>query len=198
MQEGKKMIWNVPNILTLLRLILIPFYWILMMIKDNEAAALIVFLTASVTDLLDGYIARKYNQVTDWGKLFDPLADKLMVLSVLFSLLLKSIIPLAIVLIILVKEVIMMVGAAIMLRRKVVVYSKPIGKTAQFVTIVGMALAFFRKYFSNPIHIYVLWIGVGLTLFALVYYSISCLRALKNIPDSAADSEKKEKYYAES
>ena len=198
MQEGKKMIWNVPNILTLLRLILIPFYWVMMMIRDNEIAALIIFLIASVTDLLDGYIARKYNQVTDWGKLFDPVADKLMVLSVLFSLLLKGIIPLVIVLIILVKEVIMMLGAAIMLRHKVVVYSKPIGKTAQFITILGMALSFFRKYFNNPIHIYVLWIAVGLTLMALVYYSIGCLRALKNYPDSAEDSEKKERNYAKS
>ncbi|NCB35952.1 MAG: CDP-alcohol phosphatidyltransferase family protein, partial [Clostridia bacterium] len=78
--------WNAPNILTMLRLLLIPIYWVLMMVRDNETAALIVFVTASITDLLDGYIARHFNQVTDWGKLFDPLADKLMVVSVMMTL----------------------------------------------------------------------------------------------------------------
>ena len=187
MQEGKKMIWNLPNTLTLLRLVLIPVYWVLMMVQDNETAALIVFLVASVTDLLDGYIARKNNQVTDWGKLFDPVADKLMVLSVLLSLLLKGYIPLVILLIIFVKEMLMMLGAAIMLKHKVVVYSKPIGKTAQFITIVGMILSFFRDYFDNPIHIYVLWVGVVLTLSALVYYSIGCIRALRRTPGTSTN-----------
>ncbi|NLC31670.1 MAG: CDP-alcohol phosphatidyltransferase family protein [Clostridiales bacterium] len=172
--------WNLPNILTLLRLVLIPVYWVFMMVKDNETAALIVFISASVTDLLDGYIARKHNQVTDWGKLFDPVADKLMVISVLLSLLLKGLIPFAIILIVFIKEVIMMAGAAFMLRHKVVVYSKPIGKTAQFITIIGMILTFFRESFKSPIHIYVLWVGVGLMLIALIYYSLGCLRALRN------------------
>lgn len=198
MQDGKKMVWNAPNILTLLRLVLIPVYWVLMMVKDNETAALIVFLTASVTDLLDGYIARKYNQVTDWGKLFDPVADKLMVISVLLSLLLKGLIPWTIILIVIIKEVIMMAGGAYMLHHKVVVYSKPIGKTAQFITVVGMALTFFRDSFTSPIHIYVLWVGVGLMLIALVYYSIGFLHALRNKPDLSTFNESKEKQHAES
>jgi len=180
MLGGKKMIWNIPNILTLLRLILIPVYWLLMMVRNNETAALIVFLFASATDLLDGYIARKYNQVTDWGKLFDPLADKLMVLSVLLSLLLKGIIPTAIIVIVLIKEALMMMGAAFMLYRKVVVYSKPIGKTAQFTTILGMVLAFFRNYFISPLHIYVLWAATVLSLIAFLYYGIGCIHSLQS------------------
>ncbi|NLD02676.1 MAG: CDP-alcohol phosphatidyltransferase family protein, partial [Clostridiales bacterium] len=107
MQEGKQNIWNAPNILTMLRLLLIPIYWVLMMVRDNETAALIVFVTASITDLLDGYIARHFNQVTDWGKLFDPLADKLMVVSVMMTLVLKGAVPLIILIIIGIKEIIM-------------------------------------------------------------------------------------------
>ena len=104
MQEGKQNIWNAPNILTMLRLLLIPIYWVLMMVRNNETAALIVFVTASITDLLDGYIARHFNQVTDWGKLFDPLADKLMVVSVMMTLVLKGAVPLIILIIIGIKD----------------------------------------------------------------------------------------------
>lgn len=177
LEDGKK-IWNVPNILTMLRLFLIPIYWMLMMVRNNETAALIVFVTASATDLLDGYIARHYNQVTDWGKLFDPLADKLMVISVMLTLVLKGAAPLVILLIIAVKELTMMIGAACMLRHEIVVYSKPIGKTAQFTMVLGMILAFFRDSFSTPYHLYVLWLATGLTLVAFIYYGRGCIKAL--------------------
>ena len=178
MQEGKQNIWNAPNILTMLRLLLIPIYWVLMMVRDNETAALIVFVTASITDLLDGYIARHFNQVTDWGKLFDPLADKLMVVSVMMTLVLKGAVPLIILIIIGIKEIIMVAGAACMLRRKIVVYSKPVGKTAQFTMVAGMILTFFRHNFSAPFHVYVLWLATALTLSAMVYYSLACIKAL--------------------
>lgn len=193
MQEGKQNIWNAPNILTMLRLLLIPIYWVLMMVRDNETAALIVFVTASITDLLDGYIARHFNQVTDWGKLFDPLADKLMVVSVMMTLVLKGAVPLIILIIIGIKEIIMVAGAACMLRRKIVVYSKPVGKTAQFTMVAGMILAFFRHNFSAPFHVYVLWLATVLTLSAMVYYSLACIRALgKNDQGAGIQEDKKE------
>lgn len=193
MQEGKQNIWNAPNILTMLRLLLIPIYWVLMMVRDNETAALIVFVTASITDLLDGYIARHFNQVTDWGKLFDPLADKLMVVSVMMTLVLKGAVPLIILIIIGIKEIIMVAGAACMLRRKIVVYSKPVGKTAQFTMVAGMILTFFRHNFSAPFHVYVLWLATALTLSAMVYYSLACIRALGgHDQDAGIQEDKKE------
>ena len=193
MQEGKQNIWNAPNILTMLRLLLIPIYWVLMMVRDNETAALIVFVTASITDLLDGYIARHFNQVTDWGKLFDPLADKLMVVSVMMTLVLKGAVPLIILIIIGIKEIIMVAGAACMLRRKIVVYSKPVGKTAQFTMVAGMILAFFRQSFSAPFHIYILWLATALTLTAMIYYSLACIKALGgHIRGTIIQEDKKE------
>ncbi len=176
----KQKIFNAPNALTLLRLLLIPVYWVLMMGRNDEMSALLVFVIASLTDLLDGYIARKYNLITDFGKLFDPLADKLMVLSVLLTLVLKGIAPLAVMLILLVKELIMMIGGYLMLRRKVVVYSRPIGKTAQFVIVLALLACFFRKDFSGfPLHLGLLWTGVALTIAALCYYTRACLAALR-------------------
>jgi cardiolipin synthase len=180
MQIEKQKIFNVPNALTLLRLLLIPVYWVLMMGRNDEMSALAVFVVASLTDLLDGYIARKYNLITDVGKLFDPLADKLMVLSVLLTLVLKGIAPLAVMIILLVKELIMMIGGYLMLRRKVVVYSRPIGKSAQFIIVLALLACFFHKDFADfPLHLALLWAGVALTIAALAYYTKACLAALK-------------------
>ena len=74
---------NTANKLTMLRVVLIPVYLVLWHLNfpGNNFAALVVFMIASVTDLLDGYIARHYDQVTDFGKFMDPLADKVLVLT---------------------------------------------------------------------------------------------------------------------
>ena len=74
---------NTANKLTMLRVVLIPVYLVLWHLDFswNNYAALAVFVVASLTDLLDGYIARHYNQVTDFGKFMDPLADKVLVLT---------------------------------------------------------------------------------------------------------------------
>ena len=74
---------NTANKLTLLRVILIPVYLLMWHLDfvGNNIVALIIFIVASVTDFADGYIARHYNQVTDFGKFMDPLADKMLVLS---------------------------------------------------------------------------------------------------------------------
>lgn len=69
------------NKLTILRMILIPVFMVLMLIDTawSDVLALAIFIVASITDSIDGYIARKYNQITDFGKFMDPLADKLLV-----------------------------------------------------------------------------------------------------------------------
>lgn len=79
---------NLPNKLTILRVILIPFFLVFLMVPEIPAGkwiALIIFLAASLTDCLDGYIARKYNLITNFGKFMDPLADKLLVDSALIA-----------------------------------------------------------------------------------------------------------------
>lgn len=72
--------WNVPNVLTVIRIILVPVYVVVLFMGPDDfswrLAATIIFLVAMLTDLADGHIARKYNLVTDFGKLWDPFADK--------------------------------------------------------------------------------------------------------------------------
>ena len=181
-------IWNVPNTLTMLRMALIPVYWVLMM-TDRRYAALIVFAAASLTDVADGYIARKYHLITDFGKLMDPLADKLMVLSVMLSLALKGIAPWAALAIVLAKEATMVVGGSILYRMNVVVSSIWIGKLAQFVVVSALIACFFSDWFFSvgvPAHLILLWTGVALTLCALTVYTRQALalyrEAKKNDP----------------
>ena len=92
---------NLPNKLTLLRLIMVPFFMVAMAIPELFAvsapvhvacniAGVVLFIIASVTDFLDGNIARKYNLVTNFGKFMDPLADKLMVIGAMLMILYKS------------------------------------------------------------------------------------------------------------
>ena len=98
---------NLPNKLTIFRVILIPFFIIALLVPGIPAGnwiALAIFIVASLTDLLDGKIARKYNLVTNFGKFMDPLADKLLVCSALICLVELSRIPSWMVVIIIARE----------------------------------------------------------------------------------------------
>jgi len=99
---------NLPNKLTILRVILIPFFVVFMLFDITGAAdkwiALVIFCVASLTDMLDGKIARKYNLVTNFGKFMDPLADKLLVCSAMICLVDLKLIPVWVVLIIIARE----------------------------------------------------------------------------------------------
>lgn len=172
MQQNKPSAVNLPNALTLFRFLLIPVFIYLMSI-DQMMPALAVFIIASLTDILDGWIARKYNLITDFGKLFDPLADKLMVLSLLMMFVVKDIAPFAAIAILFVKEMLLMIGGILLLKRNLVVYSQRIGKIAQFVTVVALILCFFHKQFNAwgyPVHLYVLWTSVGLAILSFIFY----------------------------
>ena len=99
---------NLPNKLTIFRVILIPFFVaVLLLYPDNSTMRLVadaIFIVASLTDMLDGKIARKYNLVTNFGKFMDPLADKLLVCSAMICLVALNQIPAWIVIIIIARE----------------------------------------------------------------------------------------------
>ena len=84
---------NLPNKLTLLRLVMVPIFVVVLMVSDALWASIVglcLFIIASLTDMLDGKIARKYNLITDFGKFLDPLADKFMVIGAMFVILHRS------------------------------------------------------------------------------------------------------------
>ena len=88
----KNIVKYIPNVLTIIRFILVPVI-IATLAVNNYKAGLIIFIISSITDVLDGIIARKCNAISDFGKLMDPLADKLTQLSVILTLAIKRIIP---------------------------------------------------------------------------------------------------------
>lgn len=106
--EAKPSNWNVPNILTVVRIILVPIYVVLMFLGPEEfswrLAATIVFTAAMLTDLADGHIARKYNLITDFGKLWDPIADKALTGAAFITLSILGDLPWVFTVIILVRE----------------------------------------------------------------------------------------------
>ena len=183
-QREKEKIWNVPNVLTLIRMALITVYWFFML-NDQLYTALGVFAAASLTDLADGYIARKYHLITNFGKLMDPLADKLMVISVMLSMAIKGIAPWAVLIILFCKEAIMVGGGLFLYRKGVVVYSEWIGKLAQAVMVCALLFCFFHEWLQAqlgfPLHLYLLWTGVALTLTALVIYATGAVKNYRGV-----------------
>ena len=183
-------VWTIPNVLTMLRIVLIPVFVIVFFNTPKEQdriAALVVFAVASITDMFDGMLARKLNQSTDFGKLFDPLADKVMVITALICQAVYGVFPWIAIIIVAAKELIMLLGGLFMLSRDVVVYSNYVGKTAQVFFIASLLLSFFHpsleaaefRVLGMTPDLLLLWITVALSLAALVVYAAGALRTLK-------------------
>jgi cardiolipin synthase len=109
---------QIPNILSIIRLLLVPAFIYMFLGLDERTWALFIFALASGTDILDGYLARKYGWITQAGKLLDPLADKLMQASVIICLSVKNIFFIWIAALLLIKDTAMLVGSVIVIRRK--------------------------------------------------------------------------------
>jgi len=170
---------NIPNLLTVLRLFLIPvFYWLYQ--KDMYGCALLVFLLASFTDFLDGYLARKWNQITNFGKLADPVADKVMVLTALYCLAADGRIPYFAPVAILAKEILMVLGGAFMLGKKVVVQANIWGKAATFAFIIALALVFpwHGVDFLYSAGSILVVIATLMSIWAMVQYAYGCIKQL--------------------
>lgn len=141
---------HIPNILTVLRFVLIPGI-IAAIVKENYILAFIILTISGLTDVLDGYIARKYNFITDFGKLIDPLADKMTQISILTTLVIVNIIPIWILIIIVVKEFAMISGASFLYGKDLVVSSKWYGKLATVLFYVAIVVSLFIRQFDELI-----------------------------------------------
>ena len=134
---------NIPNALSIMRLILVPVF-VRVFFSDMpyaKAAAAGIFLLAGLTDMLDGRLARKYNQITVLGKILDPLADKLMVASALMSLCLAGMIPPLFAYIYVIKESIQIIGSSLLYKRlKDMPPSNIWGKAATFSIYAAVTL----------------------------------------------------------
>ena len=166
---------NLPNKLTTLRVIMIPFFVFFLLWQNGEnytfrMIALALFIIASLTDLLDGKIARTYNLVTNFGKFMDPLADKLLVCSALICLIELNALPAWMVIIIISREFIISGFRLIASDNGVVIAASYWGKfktTFQMVSVVLLILDIPALAFVTTICV---WIALVLTIVSLVDY----------------------------
>ena len=163
---------NLPNILTILRLIFVPIIFI-SIFMEKYLLAFVFFVIANFTDVLDGKIARKYNLITDWGKLMDPLADKLTQIGTISALTIKGILPIWILIILATKELIMIIVAFTLYKNKIMtVNSKWYGKLATILFFIAIVCSLLSKTFTifSKLTIYLFYIAIIMTLFAGLMY----------------------------
>ncbi len=177
---------NIPNLLTLLRLLIVPVLGYFLYV-GKYFPAMFLFAFGGFTDVLDGYIARKYNLITKWGKFFDPLADKLMQITALVFLVLHNYIPIIVLIVVIVKESLMLAGGIMLYRKgKTVIGANWYGKMATVIfyfailaTIILSLDRFSNSYTTIAINI-ALGLAVACTLFALAMYIIIYYKFSKN------------------
>lgn len=167
----KRIARQIPNILTIFRFILIPFI-VINLVYDSYIAAFIIFTVSGLTDILDGFIARKYNFITNFGKLIDPLADKCTQIITLGTLAIKDIIPMWIIIIVILKEFIMVAGASFLYGKELVVSSRWYGKLATVLFYIAIVCSLFIKQFdfSFDFSIYIYYLALISTIFSLIMY----------------------------
>lgn len=174
---------NIPNVLTLFRIAVLPFIVVLYYLNPDPSTLTtvgwviaILFVIASFTDFLDGYIARKYQLVTNFGKFADPLADKLLVLVALLMFLDMGIIPMWTVMVILTREFIVTGMRLVAVEQGLVIAASWWGKAKTFVTLFGLIFLFF--YFTT-LGLAVYYVGVILTVISGVEYLVANRQVFK-------------------
>lgn len=172
------MLKHIPNILTIIRFLLIPII-IFYVFTGSYILAFVFFTISGLTDIADGFIARRFNLVSNFGKLMDPLADKLTQIATLTSLVLTNIIPIWILLIVLLKEFIMICGASFLYGKDVVVYSKWYGKLATVLFYIAIVISLLLKQFElNGLWDY---LDLGLYTIALIATVFSLVMYIKDL-----------------
>ena len=165
---------NLPNKLTILRMIMIPFFLVALMvpgIPGGKWIALALFCQASLTDMLDGKIARKYNLITDFGKFMDPLADKLLVCSAMICFIELDKLPAWIVIIIIGREFIISGFRLIAAENGIVIAANYWGKfkTVSQMIMIILLLIDLGGAFDILEQIFI-WLSVALTIISLITY----------------------------
>lgn len=177
---------HIPNILSCIRVGMVIAF-IILFVKQQSiegsnwayVVCLILYILAFVTDVLDGYLARKFNWISDFGKLVDPFADKFMFISALACLLSTGKMPWfvwVLFAVLLLKELLMIIGGLIILRkRKVSVYADMWGKTATGLFFVAVSLSLvdlaFNDFIPNWILYALLFAASAISVFSLFHYA---------------------------
>ncbi len=164
--ENKTSIWNVPNIITVARIFMVPviigfLIWDYALMSSNSSeyivaeylsgvvltvpylVAGILFIVASISDAVDGHIARKYNQISTFGKVFDPSADKILVNSILILMAISGRLPIFVIVIMISRDIIVDASRIVLGNKGVIVPANKWGKQKTIWQMIGIITLFF-------------------------------------------------------
>lgn len=166
----------IPNILTTIRLVLVPVFAYFMIYGDNMYVAAAIFVLSGITDIVDGYIARHYNMITNFGMVYDPFVDKLMQITAVVCLVIADIIPVWLLIFVIVKEVSMIITGGILYIRKIVVRSNRFGKTATVIFYAGVFSMIIWKNMPQFVMMTVIAAMIVAMAVAAVFYLIDIIK----------------------
>jgi cardiolipin synthase len=183
-RSGRSRILTLANLLSLLRIALIPVFFALIVGQGTEVAGLLLFAVVASTDWADGYVARRTGQVTEVGKVLDPLADRLAIGAALVAVVLRDAFPLWAAALILVRDVIVVVAGAILLAmRGIRIDVRRGGKAATLLLMIAVPCVAWGALdlpFATPVSV-VGWvcygIGIALSYGITVRYAVDLRRA---------------------
>ena len=171
---------QIPNALTVLRLALIPVFVVLLLASDGGHSwpAAIVFAVAGVTDQIDGWLARRWRVESSFGKIADPLADRLMIDAAIIVLTIDRRLPWAALAIIAFRDGLLAIGGRYLAKRNVVIEVHPVGKAATWILYFAIACSIVtHKSTTWPVDVF--WVGLGLAMVAAAIYAAESWKALR-------------------
>ena len=178
---------NLANKITLARVVMIPVYMVTMYLSGGQGGiwlwvSLGVFVIASITDFVDGHIARKKNQVSDFGKFLDPLADKLLVIAAMTMFTQWGIFPAWALMVVLAREFAVTGLRLIAVQKGIVIAAGWSGKVKTASTMIGLCamMAAYGISRFEWVHTVVLWVIVITTVYSGAEYFIHNWRCLKD------------------
>ena len=180
--------WTIPNVLSLVRLLLLPVFAVMYLKSDNHPTwlywSLAVLLLSGLTDLFDGMIARRLNQITEVGKLLDPIADKLTQITVLICVTVRhtELLPLAVICFI--KETLQVIGGwSLLLKKDIIRGSRWFGKFSTFLFYAVMLAVVFWKNMPHTVLVILVVLVAASMLFSFFNY-MAVFFKLKNSNES--------------
>ena len=178
----------IPNILSVFRILLVPVFIYYFQVAEERGIAVAIFLLAGLTDVVDGFLARHYNWISNVGKILDPFADKCMQIAALLCLGQSRFIPWWVAVILILKEFALLVGAFCALKtKKVYVQSGWYGKAGTVAFYIIATLLVVVKNMSDVLRLILGVLLILFMLFALIMYTANFK---KNIASSNRKAEK--------
>ena len=170
-----KMLYYLPNLLTLTRILTTPFL-VVFIFQKNKIAFIILLLFAALTDFLDGYTARKFNAISKNGVIFDAVADKILIISVLTGMLMTGYFGIYFLFLLLLRDIVVVIGACILFLSSFNTslissvqhsWASKIVTFLQFVTIISIILGIGSFYFLTATVLFGIWASISYIIFGV-------------------------------